>query len=283
MFDVISDWYRRHFSDPQVVILAIVLLLSLFGILLVGDILAPVFVAVLLAYLLEGVVASMARAGVPRVIGAAIVLLCFFVFFLIVAFGLMPLLWRQVLELIREFPAMIESGQQALQQLPAAYPSIVSVEQINEFINTIRSGVGSTGQAILSFSLTNAVNIFAFALYLVLVPLMVYFALKDKQMMLNWFTEFLPERRELLQRIWHEVDIKIANYIRGKFIEILIIWVVSYITFGLMGLNFALLLSFLVGISVIIPFVGAVAVTIPVALIAFFQQVSVKNLDDEIG
>ena len=73
MFDVISDWYRRHFSDPQVVILAIVLLLSLFGILLVGDILAPVFVAVLLAYLLEGVVASMARAGVPRVIGAAIV------------------------------------------------------------------------------------------------------------------------------------------------------------------------------------------------------------------
>ena len=38
-----------------------------------------------------------------------------------------------------------------------------------------------------------------------------------------------------------------------------------------MGLNFSLLLSFLVGISVIIPFVGAIAVTLPVALIAYFQ------------
>ena len=42
-------------------------------------------------------------------------------------------------------------------------------------------------------------------------------------------------------------------------------------TFALMGLNFSLLLSFLVGISVIIPFVGAIAVTFPVALIAYFQ------------
>ncbi|MEM7292945.1 MAG: AI-2E family transporter [Pseudomonadota bacterium] len=271
MFDVLTDWYRRHFSDPQVVILALVLALSLIGILVLGDILTPVLVAVLLAYLLEGVVSAMERVNVPRSIGSAIVLLFFFIFFLFLVFGLVPLLWRQLAELIREFPEMIAAGQDALQQLPAAYPSVISAEQINEIITTVRSGVGSAGQAFLSFSLANAVNIFAFALYLVLVPLMVYFALKDKHLLMAWGATFAPRQRELIDRVWHEVDIKIASYIRGKFIEILIIWAVSFVTFALMGLDFALLLSFLVGVSVIIPFVGAVAVTIPVALIAFFQ------------
>src|SRR5690606_29576912 len=44
-----------------------------------------------------------------------------------------------------------------------------------------------------------------------------------------------------------------------------------YITFSLFGLNYATLLSFLVGLSVIIPYVGAVIVTIPIAIIAYFQ------------
>ncbi len=271
MFSVINNWYKRHFSDPQVVILAIVLALALLGILLLGDILAPVLLAVLLAYLLEGLVSAMERINVPRSLGAAVVLLLFFVFFMVLVFGLVPLLWRQLAELIRAFPAMIATGQDALQRLPAAYPSVVSAEQINDLINTVRSGVGSIGQAFLSFSLANAVNIFAFALYTVLVPLMVYFALKDKQALLAWAANFAPRQRELIDRVWREVDIKIANYIRGKFIEILIVWAVTFVTFAFMGLNFALLLSFLVGISVIVPFVGAVAVTVPVALIGFFQ------------
>jgi putative permease len=102
-------------------------------------------------------------------------------------------------------------------------------------------------------------------------PLMVFFFLKDKKLILSWLANFLPEERRLLRTVWTELDIKIASYIRGKVIEVLIIWVASYIAFALMGLNFAMLLSLAVGLSVIIPYVGATVVTIPVALIAFFQ------------
>ena len=51
----------------------------------------------------------------------------------------------------------------------------------------------------------------------------------------------------------------------------MIVWVVTYILFTFMDLNYSLLLSFLVGLSVIIPYVGAIAVTVPIALIGFFQ------------
>jgi putative permease len=67
------------------------------------------------------------------------------------------------------------------------------------------------------------------------------------------------------------VDRQISNYVRGKFWEILIVWAVSYVTFSAFGLNYAMLLALLVGLSVIIPYIGASVVTVPVVLIAWFQ------------
>jgi putative permease len=106
---------------------------------------------------------------------------------------------------------------------------------------------------------------------MILLPLMVFFFLKDKAIILSWLANFLPEERRLLRTVWVELDVKIASYVRGKVIEVLIIWVASYVAFALMGLDYAMLLSLAVGLSVIIPYVGATVVTIPVALIAFFQ------------
>ena len=64
---------------------------------------------------------------------------------------------------------------------------------------------------------------------------------------------------------------QVANYVRGKAIEIVIVGLVSYLVFTLFGLNYAALLGVLVGFSVVIPFIGAAVVTLPIAMIAFFQ------------
>ena len=56
-----------------------------------------------------------------------------------------------------------------------------------------------------------------------------------------------------------------------SFIEIVIVWVATYITFAFLGLQFSMLLGVVVGLSVLIPYIGAVTVTIPVALVAYFQ------------
>lgn len=271
MLDVIRDWYNRHFSDPQAVILALVLLVA-FGILwLFGDILAPVLVALVLAYLLEGVVSTTERWGIPRTFSVTIVLLLFITLSLLVLFVLLPVLSQQLTAIVRELPGMITKGQEQLLRLPELYPEIFTVEQINEMIGNFGSEARNLGQTILSFSLARVGTIVVITVYAVLVPFMVFFALKDKDKLLAWANHFVPRRSELFFQVWREVDQKIANYIRGKFVEIVIVWVASYVVFALMGLNYSLLLSFLVGLSVIIPYVGAVVVTVPIALIAFFQ------------
>ena len=126
-------------------------------------------------------------------------------------------------------------------------------------------------QTLLSVSLASVVDAFTLLVYLVVVPLLVFFLLKDKQDIIKWFCRFLPEDRGLAYRVWKEVDIKMGNYIRGKMLEILIVGIATFIPLKFMGLHYAATLSLFVGLSVIIPYVGAVAVTIPVALIAWFQ------------
>ena len=271
MIEPLREWYQRNFSDPQAVILALLLIAAFMLIWLLGDILAPVLVALVFAYLLDGIVTTMQRYHIPRPVAATIVMLAFIFFCLLLLFGVLPLLSQQVTSLIRELPNMIAKGQEQLMRLPELYPAIFTTEQINELIGNVRSQVGRFGQSFLSFSIASALNLFVLAIYVVLVPLIVFFTLKDKQLLIDWARTFMPNKSQLAEKVWSEADGKIANYIRGKFIEIMIVWLVSYVTFALMELNYAVLLSFLVGISVIIPFVGAVVVTLPIALIAYFQ------------
>ncbi len=271
MLDVLKNWYRDYFTDPQAVILLLLLVCALGLFVLVGHIMAPVLVAMVLAYLLEGVVVTLERRGINRTLSVAFVLVLFLTISALVLFGLLPVLSQQVTDVVRALPDMIAKGQEQLMRLPEMYPEVFTVEQIEVLISNLRREVGQVGQNILSFSIAKLGTFIQILIYVVLVPLIVFFSLKDKHMILAWASKFVPHRAELSFQVWREVDQKIANYIRGKFVEISIVWVVTYATFTLLGLNYSLLLSFLVGISVIIPFVGAVAVTLPIALIAYFQ------------
>ena len=271
MLDVLKNWYRDYFTDPQAVILLLLLVCALGLFVLVGHIMAPVLVAMVLAYLLEGVVVTLERRGINRTLSVASVLVLFLTISALVLFGLLPVLSQQVTDVVRALPDMIAKGQEQLMRLPEMYPEVFTVEQIEVLISNLRREVGQVGQNILSFSIAKLGTFIQILIYVVLVPLIVFFSLKDKHMILAWASKFVPHRAELSFQVWREVDQKIANYIRGKFVEISIVWVVTYATFTLLGLNYSLLLSFLVGISVIIPFVGAVAVTLPIALIAYFQ------------
>lgn len=264
-------WLERHFADPQVMGLAIVLLTGFGVILWLGDMLAPVIAGIVIAYLLEAPVGSLQRRSVPRFVAVLIVFTLFMAFVLALLLGVMPLLWRQVTTLIQQFPSMLSEGQEALLSLPEKYPTFFSEDQIRELIATIKSEAALFGQRILSLSAASVVSVLTMLVYLILLPLMVFFFMKDKTRITSWFSQFLPDKRGLLNKVWREMDIQIGNYVRGKTIEILIVWFVTFVVFKTMGLNFAMLLSVLVGLSVLIPYIGAVVVTVPVAFIAYFQ------------
>jgi putative permease len=269
---IISDWFQRFFNDPQTVILTVVLLLGASVILIMGQDLAPVLASLVIAYLLEGVVQLLQRRlRLPRLLATVVVFVLFLAFVLFLLLGLLPLTSRQLTQLVQQLPTMIVKGQQLLLSMPALYPEFITEAQVLEVINTIRAEIGGLGQQVLSWSLAAGMGFITIIIYLVLVPLLVFFFLKDKELILDWIHGFLPHDHTLAQQVWREVDQQMGNYVRGKFLEILVVWVATYLAFVYMNLQFAMLLALMVGLSVIVPYIGAVVVTVPVALVAFFQ------------
>ncbi len=271
MLDILQQWYHRHFTDPQAVILLLLLLLGVVVIVTMGEILAPVIAAVVMAFVLEWHVTLVQRFKIPRKPAFYFVYCVFISLFLITIFALVPLLWRQTHLLIEDAPRMLSVWQDQLALLPVYYPEIFAQEQIDDMIRNMRGQTARFGQTLLSVSLSSIPAILTFVVYVIIVPLMVFFFMKDREDMITWFSDLMPNERGLTVRVWEEVHEQLGNYIIGKVGEIVIVGVVSCITYVLLDLKYAILLGALTGLSVLVPYVGATVIAIPVIVMGLFQ------------
>jgi putative permease len=271
MVSLFSQWYKRKFSDPNAVSLLVILIATFLFIYFFSNLLMPVFVAVAIAFLLDLPVHQLVQLGLSRLSAVTLVVAAFIGLVLIGILGLMPVIWQQSSNLLQEFPHMLSQGQTYLLTLPEKYPEMINADQIESLIVTVNENLIEWGQVALKASLGSISDIVALMIYLILVPLMVFFFLKDKREFLASFTGFLPKDRHMATKVGNEMHQQIMNYIRGKVIEILIVGTASTIAFIALGLNYAVLLGVLVGLSVLVPYVGATIVTFPVMLVALFQ------------
>lgn len=271
MLHYLKNWFDRHFSDPQVVLLALVLMIGLAIILVAGKLIAPLLASVVIAYLLEAAVRQLERRRLPRIVAVWLVFSLFLSIFITTMLLLLPLLAGQLSQFARELPAIVTKTQNLLLQLPEQYPAIFSEQQVMDLLVSLRMNITQFGQNLILLSLSSAMHLVTFLVYLVLVPLLVFFMLKDKHAIIAWCLRFLPAERGLVNQVWADANAGVGNYVRGKFIEIIIVWVVSYITFAWLGLPYTMLLSLTVGLSVVVPYIGAAVVTIPVAAVAYFH------------
>lgn len=271
MLEVISNWYKRKFSDPNSLMLLLLIVFALAFFYLLGNILMPFIVAVVIAYLLDAPVTKMVSLGLRRWLASAVTLFVFFCICMIATFSLLPIITKQTANLIREVPLIWESATLWINTLPSKYPSLIEVDYLNSFMLSLNDKVGEFVEQFVSTSFNSLGNLAIILIYIVLVPLMVFFMLKDKALFLKSISNLLPTERKLISQVGEEMNMQIANYIRGKVIEIVIVGVVSAVAFSLLDLRFAILLGVLVGFSVLIPYIGAAVVTIPVSVVALFQ------------
>jgi len=270
MIETIRNWYQRNFTDPQAVFLVLFIIIGFLVILVLGDMLTPVFAAIVIAYLLESAVKVLSRLGLRRRIAAILIFLLFLTLLFFLVFGVIPFFMSQGSQFFTEVPKYIGKGQNAISAIQERLPFITS-RQIETFALKINTEMANLGQKILTVSLTSIPGFFTGLIYLVLVPLLVFFFMKDKLVIFKWFSNYLSPQRGLAYTVWKELDMQLGNYIRGKFWEFLILGITTYICFILFHLKYPILLALLVGLSVIFPYVGFVIVTIPVVLIAYYQ------------
>ncbi|HFC30670.1 MAG TPA: AI-2E family transporter, partial [Oceanospirillales bacterium] len=149
--------------------------------------------------------------------------------------------------------------------------TIITEEQAISLTSAITSELTQMGQNVLTKTVSSFFSVISIGIFIVLMPILVFFMLKDKYIIMKWFKRFIPKDSKLTLSIWKEVDEQIGNYVRGKVMEIFIVGLVTYILFILFNMQYAILLATLTGFSVLIPYIGAALVTIPIALVSFFQ------------
>lgn len=271
MINVFKKWLDKLFAEEEAIILLLIIFGSLLLIITLGGVLAPVITSAILAFLMYGMTAQLMARNVPSWLALSLAFLVFVGSFFGILLIVLPLVWKQMASLFNELPGMISQWQYSLSLLPERYPELVTEAQIKDLVAVIQSELASLGQIVVSFSISSIPNVVGLLIYIVLVPILVFFFLKDREVILAWLANFLPHKRPILAKVWDEMNGQVANYVRGKVIEILVVGIVSYLCFVILGLNYAALLGLLVGLSVLIPYIGAAVVTIPVTMIAYFQ------------
>ena len=271
MLDLIIQWYRRRFADPQAVALTVILLAGFGIIYFFSGILAPLLVAIVLAYLLEWPIHQMEKRGCSRKLAIMLILTLFIGVSVLVIFILAPTVWGQGRNLLLDMPNMFSRFNEFARELPNRFPALMDVGLMDMILDNARSKLLSVGDSVVKMSLASLVGLLALTIYLILVPLMVFFLLKDKEQLLRGFQRILPRNRSLAGKVWVEMNQQISNYIRGKVLEMIVVGIATWLGFLLFGLNYSLLLAVLVGFSVLIPYIGAFVVTIPVVGVALFQ------------
>ena len=271
MLNYLKQWYEENLTDPNQVSLALIVIFSVLITYILIQTISPILVAIVLAYMLEGLVQNLMKtARIVRNISVVVVFFMFLILSVITLFMLIPLLLDQLTLFVKSLPEIFDKSKNLILGM-YDQNEYIPKDYIDSIFLGLQGETSKLGNSIFAYSLASAGGLFAIIVYTILVPIMIFFMLFDKDAINGWISKFFPKKLELTQKAYSELNLKIGNYIRCKFIEIIIVWIASFILFISLGLNYSLLLSFLCGVSVIIPYVGMIAVTIPIVLVAYFQ------------
>ena len=269
--EILRDWTDRFFGHSEALLLLGLVTVSLILLLTIGNYLAPVIAGLIVAFALHNVVDQMIKWHVPKLAAILIVLVVFVGAVIALFVVILPIVWSQLQNLIAQLPQLIIALQQLLADFATEYPQVVPAASVQAINVSAQEQVASLGGQLIQQLVQQLPNIVGLLIFALLVPISLFFFLKDQQLILDYIRGLLPSDRPVLNQVGRETVAQMGNYIRGKLLEILIVGTVCYIVFMLFGLQFAALLALLVGLSVIIPFVGAAVVTVPVVLVALVQ------------
>ena len=271
MLEDLNNLFKKIFSNEETLIFALLLSIGFLIIFFLGNILTPFLMSLIFAYLLIGMQKRLEAYG----LNSMVALIFTYSFFLLIGIALMvwlvPLVYQQLQSLVLEIPKWVKTFTVFIQTVPENYPDLVSSDQITTFLQSLSGQITAISEEFLKASIAGIQNTVTIAINLILLPILVFFFLFDRDSIISSFLKILPKERAMLQNVWVEMDDQLSNYARGKAIEIVIVGLAAAIIFIYFDLQYIALLSVLVGFSVLIPFLGAFLVTIPVAIIGLLQ------------
>src|SRR6056300_165599 len=214
--EFVRSWIDRHLAHEEALLLLVLLAVGLLLVMWLGGTLAPALTALVFAFILQGVVTRLRSwgLGAQPAVWAAYGL--FVTIVVVLLFFVLPLIGRQLYGFVEDLPAILDQVQAFARGLPERYPTLLTQAQIDMGLDRAREEIVAAGQLVLEWLFSRLGSLVSLIIYLVLVPILVFFFLNDKARLLGWAQSFLPDERPMLDQVGAEMNLQIANYVRGK-------------------------------------------------------------------
>ncbi|MCJ8011329.1 AI-2E family transporter [Paenibacillus sp. KQZ6P-2] len=244
-------------------------------VLLVNIMIIPVMLAGFMYYLLRPLVNFLAKHRWPRPISILLIYLVFAGLIVLFSISIWPTLREQLINFANNAPHFVQDLQRQFEklqqnsQLSKILPSESELtSKIIQYLNKLIASVtNSISNAIAVIS--NVLVIFA------TVPIVLYYMLKESSKLIPSLLHFLPRKyRKEGQEALLEIDSAISNFIVGRVVLNIILGVLMYIGFLIIGLPYSMLLAFISIFLNFIPYVGAFLAGIPIVIVGFIDSPS---------
>jgi predicted PurR-regulated permease PerM len=227
---------------------------------LLAPILAPFLFAGILAYILDPIVERLTNRYFPRTLAALLVMLVALGLLVALLLVVLPLLYRETQLLLQKLPGFLDwSNTNAAPWLKERLGVDVSfdVASVKEMAREAFAANDDFTKRVLHSVGVGGLAVIAFVVNLVLVPVVLFYLLRDWNTLLASIESLVPPRvRPNVMTLAREIDAVLAEYLRGEMLVILIMSTYYCVALSLAGLDFALPIGIVTGLAVLVPYVG---------------------------
>lgn len=214
---------------------------------------SPFIIAMIISYVLNPVVRLLGGRKVPRTVAVLLIYAVFLTSLSVILMNVIPMFVEQLEELGEHLPELTLHTQQLMNHWDnTLVPGSIRMGMNNWFFQFEQRLATAISSFLNNIGTTISVVFNAF-----IVPFLIFYMLKDFENFERIILKYLPRsRRKSIVSLLKEIDEALGNYVRGQLLVCVIIGVLAYIGYVIIGMPFALLLAGVVAICNIIPYLG---------------------------
>jgi predicted PurR-regulated permease PerM len=242
---------------------------------LLSPILAPFLLAAILAYICDPVVTRMQRRKIPRTLGTSIMILCLFALLVGLFLILLPLVLREGALLAERMPGYIERiNKELLPWLNQKTGLAIQLDSasVRRLVTDGLKNSEGLPEKILSSLTLGGMAIVGFVANLVLVPVVLFYLLRDWPLLVERIDHLIPRRwHDRVSTLAREVDAVLAEFLRGQISVMMLMSAYYCIALWIVGLEFALPIGVLTGVLAFVPYLGVTIGFVLATVVAIMQ------------
>ncbi len=250
---------------------------------LLSPVFAPFLISAVLAYLADPIIDRLERWKFSRLWAAVLVFVCMFLAIIGIFMVLVPLLEAQIVEFIKNFPTYAAKFKQDLWGPLASKLGFENIVVDGESVKTGLSQHWDKVQASITKALgligSSSAAIISFFMYLVLIPVITFYFMRDWPKLLLRAQAAIPRsQKQIITELSIESDRVLGGFLRGQMMVMLIVGIIYSIGLEIAGLNSSFLVGMTAGLLTFVPYLGFVIGILVAFILMMVQQAQDPNL-----